>query len=124
MAGFLVKRHRATALVAAITLAMPTTISARSSQRPAPPTPEQAPIAYMVDLSSGQTLYARDIDRRFVPASITKVMTTLVAFDMLADGELRPDQRVDVRLEPTDDGDRIEVGSTAGADRAPIETAK
>ncbi|WP_459787110.1 D-alanyl-D-alanine carboxypeptidase family protein [Alteriqipengyuania sp. 357] len=64
---------------------------------PAPPTPEQAPIAYMVDLSSGQTLYARDIDRRFVPASITKVMTTLVAFDMLAGGKLRPDQRIPYR---------------------------
>ena len=80
-------------------LALPTNLSAQSSQRPAPPTPEQAPIAYMIDLSSGQTLYARDIDRRFVPASITKVMTTLVAFDMLADGKLRPDQRVPYRDE-------------------------
>ncbi|MAK97750.1 MAG: D-alanyl-D-alanine carboxypeptidase [Citromicrobium sp.] len=95
----MVKRHRATALVAAMMLALPTNLSAQSSQRPAPPTPEQAPIAYMIDLSSGQTLYARDIDRRFVPASITKVMTTLVAFDMLADGKLRPDQRVPYRDE-------------------------
>ena len=99
MAGNLVKRHRVTALVATMMLALPTNLSAQSSQRPAPPTPEQAPIAYMIDLSSGQTLYARDIDRRFVPASITKVMTTLVAFDMLADGKLRPDQRVPYRDE-------------------------
>jgi len=77
-------------MVAALALLLPTALNAQ----PAPPTPEQAPIAYLIDLSSGQTLYARDIDRRFVPASITKVMTTLVAFDMLADGKLRRDQRM------------------------------
>ena len=79
--------------LAALSLALPTGLSAQ----PSPPTPQQAPIAYMIDLSSGQTLYARDIDRRFVPASITKVMTTLVAFDMLADGKLRRDQRMPYR---------------------------
>ncbi len=73
--------------------------SARTNSNPAPPSPEQAPIAYLIDLSSGQVLYARDIDRRFVPASITKVMTTLVAFDMLADGKLRADQRIPYRTE-------------------------
>jgi len=99
LAGFLVKRRRTTALMATMMLVLPTALSAQSSERFAPPTPEQAPIAYMIDLSSGQTLYARDIDRRFVPASITKVMTTLVAFDMLADGKLRPDQRVPYRDE-------------------------
>lgn len=92
MAGHLV-RHLTKIACAAAALALPSAIHAQ----PAPPTPEQAPIAYMIDLSSGQTLYARDIDRRFVPASITKVMTTLVAFDMLADGKLRPDQRMPYR---------------------------
>jgi len=82
-----------------LALVSPATVGAR----PAPPTPEQAPIAYMIDLSSGQTLYARDIDRRFVPASITKVMTTLVAFDMLAQGKLRPDQRIPYRDETFDE---------------------
>ena len=82
-------------MVAALALLVPTTLYAR----PTPPTPEQAPIAYLIDLSSGQTLYARDIDRRFVPASITKVMTTLVAFDMLDSGKLRRDQRMPYRDE-------------------------
>ena len=103
MPGHRVKRHRATgfpiAMVAAMLLSLPTSLGAQ----PAPPTPEQAPIAYLVDLSSGQTLYARDIDRRFVPASITKVMTTLVAFDMLADGKLRADQRMPYRDETFDE---------------------
>ena len=93
MSSSLVNRARVVGFLAALSLALPTGLSAQ----PSPPTPEQAPIAYMIDLSSGQTLYARDIDRRFVPASITKVMTTLVAFDMLADGKLRRDQRMPYR---------------------------
>ncbi|RDS78662.1 D-alanyl-D-alanine carboxypeptidase [Alteriqipengyuania lutimaris] len=88
-------RYLATFAFAAAALALPATLNAQA----APPTPEEAPIAYMLDLSSGQTLYARDIDRRFVPASITKVMTTLVAFDMLEGGKLRADQRVPYRDE-------------------------
>jgi len=48
------------------------------------------PIALLVDLGSGQTLYARDADRRFVPASITKVMTLYVAFELISRGQLDP----------------------------------
>ncbi|NCP17956.1 MAG: D-alanyl-D-alanine carboxypeptidase [Erythrobacter sp.] len=99
MPGLRVKRLRTAGTLAVLALVSPATVGAR----PAPPTPEQAPIAYMIDLSSGQTLYARDIDRRFVPASITKVMTTLVAFDMLAQGKLRPDQRIPYRDETFDE---------------------
>ncbi|MEN8677783.1 MAG: serine hydrolase, partial [Alteriqipengyuania sp.] len=99
----LVKRFRAAGVLAALALALPATLGAQPVSPVAPPTPEQAPIAYLVDLSSGQTLYARDIDRRFVPASITKVMTTLVAFDMLAAGKLRPDQRMPYRDETFDE---------------------
>jgi serine-type D-Ala-D-Ala carboxypeptidase (penicillin-binding protein 5/6) len=57
----------------------------------APPPPE-VPIALMVDLSSGQTLYAREPDRRFMPASITKVMTAFLAFEMIAAGKIAPEQ--------------------------------
>lgn len=48
------------------------------------------PIALLVDLGSGQTLYAKDENRRFVPASITKVMTLYVAFELIARGQLNP----------------------------------
>lgn len=54
----------------------------------APPSADDAPIALLVDLSSGQTLFAREPDRRFMPASVTKVMTTYVAFEQLAQGKL------------------------------------
>ena len=48
------------------------------------------PVALLVDLGSGQTLYAKDPDRRFVPASITKVMTLYVAFELISRKQLDP----------------------------------
>jgi serine-type D-Ala-D-Ala carboxypeptidase (penicillin-binding protein 5/6) len=58
-----------------------------------------APIALLLDVGSGRTLYARDVHRRFVPASITKIMTSYVAFDLLTKGKLRLDQRIGMRPE-------------------------
>lgn len=63
----------------------------------APVAAEFAPIALLVDISSGQTLFARDPDRRFLPASMTKAMTALVAFDLIKAGKLREDADVIVR---------------------------
>jgi serine-type D-Ala-D-Ala carboxypeptidase (penicillin-binding protein 5/6) len=65
----------------------------------APPFETSAPIAYMVDLSSGAVLYAKDADRRMPPASMAKMMTVYVVFDMLKKGELKPDQMMEVRPE-------------------------
>jgi D-alanyl-D-alanine carboxypeptidase (penicillin-binding protein 5/6) len=61
-----------------------------------PPEVDVAPVAMLVDWSSGRTLYARDIDRHFLPASVTKVMTLYVAFDLMAQGKLSPGQMVTV----------------------------
>ena len=65
----------------------------------APPFDTPAPVAYMVDLSSGAILYAKDADRRMPPASMAKMMTTLVAFDLIRRGELKPDKMCTVRPE-------------------------
>ncbi len=70
--------------------------SARAED-PKPPLPAQAPIALLVDLSAGQTLFARDADVRFLPASMTKAMTALVAFDLIKAGRLREDAVFSVR---------------------------
>lgn len=51
------------------------------------------PIVYLEDLTSGQILVAKHEDRRFMPASITKVMTLFVAFEMIEAGELSTGQR-------------------------------
>lgn len=62
---------------------------------PALPGPE-IPVALLVDQSSGQILYAREADRRFVPASITKVMTLYTAFELIKAGKLTPNQHFTV----------------------------
>ena len=59
----------------------------------AAPVPPEIPVALLVDLSSGQTLFAREADRRFVPASVTKVMTAYTAFELIEQGKLSPEQR-------------------------------
>lgn len=51
------------------------------------------PVVYLVDLSSGAELVAHNAGRRFMPASVTKVMTLFVAFEMIAAGELDPQQQ-------------------------------
>ncbi len=67
--------------------------SAVSAASPVPPSSiEDVPIVLLVDLSSGQILLQRNPDRRFVPASITKVMTAYQAFELLEDGEIQPNQ--------------------------------
>lgn len=50
------------------------------------------PLAILVDLGSGQVLYAKEPDRRFMPASITKVMTLYVAFELISRGQLSENQ--------------------------------
>lgn len=58
-----------------------------------------APIALLADLNSGQVLYARAANQRFLPASMTKAMTALVAFDLIKAGKLREDTLIEVRPE-------------------------
>ena len=58
-----------------------------------------APIAYMVDMASGAVLYDKDSHRQIPPASMAKMMTTYVAFEMIAKGKLKPAQKFTVRPE-------------------------
>jgi serine-type D-Ala-D-Ala carboxypeptidase (penicillin-binding protein 5/6) len=80
------------ALTAALALATPTVAAAPQFQTP-------APVAFIQDLSSGAVLFARDPDRRMPPASMAKMMTVYVAFDMIKRGELKPDTMFTVRPE-------------------------
>lgn len=65
----------------------------------APPFETPAPIAYMVDLSSGAVLYAKDADRRMPPASMAKMMTAHIAFNLIKKGDLKLDKMCQVRPE-------------------------
>jgi len=75
-----------------LALAAPSTAAAPQFQT-------AAPVAFMEDLSSGAVLFARDADRRMPPASMAKMMTVYVAFDMIKKGELKLDQMMTVRPE-------------------------
>ena len=59
---------------------------------PVPKAANYAPIVLLSDTGSGQVLYARNADQRFLPASVTKVMTAYVAFDLIARHHLSPAQ--------------------------------
>lgn len=52
--------------------------------------------AILVDANDGEILYQRRADLARHPASITKVMTLYLAFDALANGELRVDDMIPV----------------------------
>lgn len=59
--------------------------------------PLDAPTATMIDVSSGRVLFERDAHRRFIPASLTKIMTSYVAFELVAQGKLSLDRKLPVR---------------------------
>lgn len=58
-----------------------------------------APVAFMEDVSSGAVLFQKDADRRMPPASMAKMMTVYVAFDMIKRGDLKLDQMITVEPE-------------------------
>ena len=76
------------------------------TQAAAPPFDTPAPVAYMEDLSTGAVLFARDADRRMPPASMAKIMTVYVAFEMIKHGDLKLDQKITVRPERWEEGPR------------------
>ncbi|MEK6637580.1 MAG: D-alanyl-D-alanine carboxypeptidase family protein [Pseudomonadota bacterium] len=78
----------------------------------APPFETTAPIAYMVDLSSGAVLYAKDAERRIPPASMAKMMTMYLAFDLIAQGKFKLDQKFTVRPETWEKWHGPQAGST------------
>ncbi len=58
-----------------------------------------AAYAYMKDLSNGAVLYAKGADTRMPPASMGKMMSVYVAFDMIKHGEAQLGQTILVRPE-------------------------
>lgn len=77
-------------MLAAVSLALPA--QAQEPVLPAVPKAAEAPVAFLVDITSGQVLHARNPDRRFMPASVTKVMTLYLAFELIEAGRLDPAQ--------------------------------
>jgi serine-type D-Ala-D-Ala carboxypeptidase (penicillin-binding protein 5/6) len=60
-------------------------------------TPAQS--AILIDLSSGRVLYEKDADRQIPPASMAKMMTAEVAFELIRKGKLSEQKMCTVRPE-------------------------
>jgi D-alanyl-D-alanine carboxypeptidase (penicillin-binding protein 5/6) len=75
-------RSAALALAATALVAIP-------GEAAAPPFDTPATVAFMKDLSSGAILYSKNADQRIPPASLAKMMTVYVAFDMVKKGQLK-----------------------------------
>src|SRR6478672_2017085 len=58
-----------------------------------------AKTAFLIDVSSGAILYAKNPDMRMPPASMAKMMTTDVAFELIDKGQLPLDKMCTVRPE-------------------------
>src|SRR4028119_1709439 len=86
--------------------------SALPATAAAPPFETAAPVAYLLDLSSGAILYSKDPDRRIPPASMAKMMTTHLAFHMIKRGEVKLGQMCQVRPETWRQWHGPQAGST------------
>ncbi|MDK8185819.1 D-alanyl-D-alanine carboxypeptidase family protein [Sphingomonas sp. UMB7805-LC452B] len=71
-----------------------------------------APVAFMKDLSSGAILFQRDADRPMPPASMAKMMTVYVAFDLVKKGQLKLTDMVTVQPETWKKWHGPQAGST------------
>ncbi len=49
--------------------------------------------AILQDFLSGEVLYEKDADISIYPASMTKIMTSIIAFDLIKSGDLRLDEK-------------------------------
>ena len=88
-------------LLIAITVAIPL---AANAQRPPPPPPKGMPTPaaptlgansyILVDFNSGRVLVEKDPDMAVEPASITKLMTSYVVFNELAEGNIQLEDKV------------------------------
>ena len=53
----------------------------------------KARTAILQDFLSGEVLYEKEPDRSIYPASMTKIMTSIIAFDLIKSGDLRLDEK-------------------------------
>ena len=93
-------------------IAAPLALLAAAAPAAAPQFQTPAPVAFLQDLSTGAILFSRDADRRMPPASMAKMMTVYVAFDLIKRGELKLNDTVTVNPETWRKWHGPEAGST------------
>ncbi len=68
--------------------------------------------AILMDAKSGQVYYEKDPDTAIPPASMSKLMTQAIVFDLLKSGDLKPDQMFTVSTNAWKKGGAAAKGST------------
>lgn len=56
----------------------------------------QSPAAILMEASTGQIIYEKNADEQLRPASVTKVMTLLLAFEAIESGKISKDDQVTI----------------------------
>ena len=97
---------------ATFTLTAASLLLASAAPAKAPPLETPAKVAYLIDLSSGAVLLAKNADQRMPPASMAKMMTTNVAFELIKKGDLKLDKMCTVRPETWQKWHGPQAGST------------
>src|SRR6476661_7973768 len=82
-----------------ILLATAASLLATAAPAAAPQFETPAKYAYLIDVSSGAVLYQKNADARMPPASMAKMMTAEVAFELIDKGQLPLNKMCTVRPE-------------------------
>ena len=93
-------------------IAAASTILATAAPATAPQFDTPAKYAYLIDLSSGAVLYEKNADARMPPASMAKMMTTDVAFELIDSKQLPLSKMCTVRPETWQKWHGPQAGST------------
>src|SRR4051794_23193992 len=83
-----------------------------STSAAAPQFETPAKVAILIDLSSGAVLYEKNADVRMPPASMAKMMTSDVAFELIDSGKLPLNKMCTVRPETWQKWHGPQAGST------------
>jgi D-alanyl-D-alanine carboxypeptidase (penicillin-binding protein 5/6) len=89
-----------------------TALMTASATAQAPTFDTNAKVAFLIDTSSGAVLYAKNADVRMPPASLAKMMTAEVAFELIDQGKLSLDKMCTVRPETWEKWHGPKAGST------------
>ena len=93
-------------------IALAAVLTATASRAAAPPFETPARVAYLIDLSSGAVLLDKNGGQRMPPASMAKMMTTEVAFELIDQGKLPLSKMCTVRPETWQRWHGPQAGST------------
>src|SRR4051794_1294850 len=96
----------------ALSAAAASFLLASAAPATAPQFDTPAKVAYLIDLSSGAVLYAKNPDARMPPASMAKMMTTEVAFELIDKNQLPLGKTCTVRPETWQKWHGTQAGST------------